>query len=181
MTQAAFEPARWAVVSQFQRRYGNRDVNSFEFEIADHAISLALNSGRPFDAYFARNAWRDAKSIVLRQRRRKQARFVPLYRQAEEGNDLEFSGEVQDALAAQDGGSHDAEHVLVWADAYSHLRDALDRRNRYAVRCLDGWRDGETEQETSAALGISRDYVKKLRRLIRDTAAEVFSDGEWVQ
>lgn len=181
MTQGALAPGRWAVVSQFQRRCGYRDVNSFEFEIADHAISLALNPNRPFNAYFARNTWRDAKSVVLRQRRRQKARFVPLSGQTEEGNHHELSVEVQAALTTQDSPLADTERALVWADAYSRLRSALDQRNRYAARCLDGWRDGEEEQETAAALGISREYVKKLRRLIRDTAAEVLSNGKRVQ
>lgn len=181
MTQAALAPARWAVVSQFQRRRDRRNVNSFEFEIADHAVSLALNPNRRFDAYFARNTWRDAKSVVLRQRRRRKARFVPLHTQTEEGNHLDLSVEVQAALTTEDSALTDTERTLVWTDAYSRLRNALDRRNRYAARCLDAWRDGEEEQETAAALGISRDYVKKLRRLIRETAAEVLSDGGRVQ
>jgi hypothetical protein len=69
----------------------------------------------------------------------------------------------------------------MWADAYARLRAALEKRNRYAAACLDGWRAGEEESETAAALGISRDYVKKLRRLIRRTAAEIFSPREWAK
>ncbi len=179
MEQAADAPARWAVVSQFQRRRDRYDVNSFEFEIADHAISLTLNPERGFNGYFARNAWRDAKSVVLRRRRRQKARFITLYGQTVEGGHLDFSVEVQAALATLD--CPDPQRTLVWADAYLRLRNALERRNRYAAGCLDGWRDGEEEQETAARLGISRDYVKKLRRLIRQAAAEVLSDGRIVQ
>ena len=181
MNQDALAPARWAVISEFQRRRAYRNVNSFEFEITDHAISLALNPNRPFNPYFLRNAWRDAKSVVLRQRRRHRARFVPLHGQTEEGNHLELSVDVQAAQIIQNSGLADTERAFMWVDAYSRLRSVLHRRNRYAARCLDGWRDGEEEQETATALGISRDYVKKLRRLIRETAAEVLSDGGRVQ
>ena len=66
MYQTASEPARWATVLHFQQISRKYDTNSFEFEVADHAATLALNSSRPVDAYFARNAFRDAKSIVQR-------------------------------------------------------------------------------------------------------------------
>ena len=84
-------------------------------------------------------------------------------------------------MRIQDDPFPDAERSLVWADACSYLRLALDQRNPYATHCLDGWRNGEKEHETAAALGISREYVKKLRRLIRTTASEIFSGEGWVQ
>jgi hypothetical protein len=181
MTQATFVPGRWAVVEQFQQRRGNHASNSFEFEIADHAISYVIDPDRTFDDYFVRNAWRDAKSVVLRQRRRQQTRFVALYGRSEDGAELDLSIDVQVHLTNGSGALQDAEMALVWSDAYSRLRAVLHQRNPFAAACLDAWRDGEEEQETAAALGISRDYVKKLRRLIRDLAAEMFSGAEWTQ
>ncbi len=180
MSQAAYAPARWAAVEQLQRRCANRDPSSFEFEVADHAISLALNPNRPIDAFFARNVHRDAKSIVARRRRRVRSRFVPLYGRGHD-NELALSADVEDGLTKDNAALCDLERSCISADAYARLRAALEKRNRYAPACLDGWRDGQEASETAAALGISRDYVKKLRCLIREIAAEVFSPKEWAQ
>lgn len=180
MTQAAV-PDRWAVVEQIQRRRTHRTPGSFEFEVADHAVSLALNRNRPVDEFFARNALRDAKSVVLRRQRRQQARFVPLYGRGENGDELALSPEIQGAMAQGGSSFSVTERAFIWGEAYAQLRAALEALNRYAAACLDAWRNGEGEQETAAALGISREYVKKLRRLIRETVATMLSGPEWAQ
>jgi hypothetical protein len=117
---------------------------------------------------------------VGRRRRRDRSRFVPLYGRGQD-NELALSAEVEDALTKDNGALCELERSSMWADDYARLRAALEKRNRYAAACLDGWCAGEEESETAAALGISRDYVKKLRRLIREIAAKIFSPKDWAQ
>jgi hypothetical protein len=68
------------------------------------------------------------------------------------------------------------EYAVAWREIYTRLAKVVARRNRYAAACLDAWRDGADLNETAARLGISRDYVKKLRGIIRATAAAEFPE-----
>jgi hypothetical protein len=175
--QQALEPERCAAIMRLQRLASQRDPSSFEFAVSDHAITLLLNPTRPIDSFSVRNAWRDARSVILRQRGRARERgMLPLH-----GTGAESSTETEATYFHNAGRVDNVDAPFVWADAYRRLRAALVLRNRYAAACLDAWRDGEEEHTTAAALGISREYVKKLRRLIRDVAAELLGTAEVAQ
>lgn len=106
--------------------------------------------------------------MLIRQKRRQRAREVfPL----DETPDT-FAGEelLRAMLAAQ----RPLAEVAAWQDSYRLLRARLGEGS-YLHECLDGWRDGEELSETANRLGISREYVKKLRGRIRSTAVTSFT------
>jgi DNA-binding CsgD family transcriptional regulator len=63
--------------------------------------------------------------------------------------------------------------TLEWESSYRLVENEVARHNRHARACLEHWRDGDDLRQTAAKLGISREYVKKLRRRIRRTALAV--------
>ena len=171
--QQVIEPERWAVVNQLQQRMARRDPSSFEFDTADHAISLVLSSGRPICGFLAHNALRDAKKVTAARKRREQARMQPFYGTGDD----EFSDAVLAVCSRMGGDVSDANHPPMDSDAHRQLRVALEQHNRHAIPCFDAWGQGATEKETAAALSISVAYVKKLRRLIRSVATETVLGG----
>ena len=166
MNQVAIATDGWRAIARFQHRYSTERPNSFKADTADHAISLFLNRASRNDRFAARNAWRDAGSVVLRRHRRNAARYRPLP-ETDHESDAAISSDVLQAMADP---APTPEQALVWTDQYQRLRTAVSDKNAYAARCLDDWRDGYSEDETAAALCISRDYVKKLRALVKKTA-----------
>lgn len=109
MTTQALSPARCSAVLALQQLRSRRASGSFEFEIADYAIDLVLNDRRPESDFLVVNALKDARSVLIRQKRRLRTRgMLPL-------------------------------------------------------------------DETAIRLGISREYVKKLRGRIRSTAVATFA------
>lgn len=169
----AVEAARWGAVEHLQRRICSSDPNSFEAAVAEHAIGLVLNPNRPVGAYLVQNARVDARKVVAARCRRRRQREVSL---TQEREGVQPCPGIEASCVAQGHVPH-CERTILWQDAYWHLRAAVAGRNRMAGPCLECWRDGREERETAAALGISLAYVKKLRRLIRDTAVRVLPEA----
>lgn len=170
MTTLALSPARCSAVLALQELRSSRPPGSFEFDVADHAIDLVLSEQRPESDYLLVNAIKDSRSVLTRQKRRLRERgMLPL----DETSDTAAGQELAHAMiAAQRPLAEDA----AWQDSYRHLRTTLGDQG-YLPECLDGWRDGEQLTETSLRLGISRDYVKKLRGRIRSNAIASFAPG----
>jgi hypothetical protein len=173
----AISPARWRAVQTLQDIRKRRRPNSFEFEVADHAGALVLSPSRDEGGFLVVNTLKDARSVLIRRRRRDQARgMIPVLGSKAGTDPLELAPEVQrDGTYAADQG-RGTEETVAWREVYARLAKPVAQRNRHAAACLDAWRDGADLNETAALLGISRDYVKKLRGLIRTTAAAEFPD-----
>jgi hypothetical protein len=166
MTTQVLSPARCSAVLTLQKIRSRRVPGSFEFEAADHAIDLVLSDQRPESNFLVINALKDARSVLIRQKRRLHTRVMLTL------------DETPDTVAGQElvqsmiGAQHPLAEDAAWYDSYRVLRTSLGE-DGYLPRCLDAWRDGEELAETATRLGISRDYVKKLRGRIRATAVKV--------
>lgn len=135
-----------------------------------------MSPARSEDGFLVVNALKDARSVLIRRKRRDRARgMIPvLGRNA--GDPLELAPEVQRDKTYTASQGEGTEHAVGWREVYARLVKVVAQRNRHAKACLEAWRDGADLNETAARLGISRDYVKKLRGLIRTTAAAEFPD-----
>lgn len=165
MTQA-ISPARWSAVLELQGIRSRLCPGSFEFDIADHAIDLVLNDNRPDGPFLVRNALKDSRSVTIRRVRRERERFaLP-----------QTEGEFSPAETLPD--DHPSpETQAVWKDGYLKLSTALEGSNARAALCLRAWLKGDEMAETASQLGISREYVKKIRTGIRAVAGQVFLDA----
>lgn len=168
----ASQEVRWAAVAQLQRRVSRFPSNSFESAVAEHAIGLVLSPDRLLSDYLAKNARDDAKKVVSARIKRGFQKEVSFQRN---GDQQIICPEIERLCTAY-AGATSADHVLIWADAYSRLHDGLVKRNKTAAVCLDLWRDGFSEKETATSLAISQVYVKKLRGLIRSMASQLLTD-----
>ncbi|UYG05541.1 hypothetical protein OCT51_09330 [Halomonas sp. LR3S48] len=165
MTTQALSPARCNAVLALQNLRARRAPGSFDFEIADYAIDLVLSDQRPETDFLVVNALKDARSVLIRKMRRHRARgMLPI----EETVNTATSQELAQAMIAAQRPL--ADNVASY-HSYQQLRARLGDQG-YLPECLDGWRDGEGLLETAQRLGISREYVKKLRGRIRSIAAQ---------
>ncbi len=162
-------PARVRVIKTLQTLRDRRPVNSLEYAAADHAIELVLNEARPADSFLLVNALKDARSVVLRQRRRANARFAEL-----ETLD-NASGILPDPPSAAFGGS--PETGLVWSDAYAQLKAWGDQQPVRTARCLEDWRLGYSVVESALRMGVSRRTLTTERKTIRDAATSLLAEA----
>lgn len=166
----AIEALRWTAVEQLQRR-ALHSASPFQSAVAEHAIGLALSQDRPVTSFLARNAFVDARKVITARERRSRIREV-VKRWESDRTDPHLS--VVD-LVPDDGA--DGERAFLWADAYHKLRQAVALRHNSAAPFLDLWREGRGEHEAADQLRVSLGSIKKLKRLIRDTASELL-DGD---
>jgi hypothetical protein len=165
MTQS-ISAARWCAVHKLQTIRDRYSSGSFEFDVADHAIDLVLSPDRPDNEFLVHNAMRDARSVLIRQKRRVADRGMhPLY-----GDDEEISPQVQKDQTYARSQPPSVEAVLGWRQEFEQLRARVANDNGYAGRVLDRWLVGDEVNETAQLLKISAHYVKKLRKRIRETA-----------
>jgi hypothetical protein len=168
MAQSLSE-ARARAITDIQILRDRRNVNSLEYATADHAIDLVLNASRPEDAFLVVNALKDARSVMLRRRRRENDRTVEL--------------SVLDNLSGEGAASPSAglcrspEATLVESDAYDRLKAWGDAQPVRTARCLEEWRLGFTGQESAKRNGLSRRTINTQRRTIRDAARSLLSEA----
>jgi hypothetical protein len=145
--------------------------------VADCAGTLVLSPARSEDGFLVTNALKDARSILIRRKRRDRARgMIPLLGSNAGDDPLEVAPEVQRDKTYAASRGQGTEHTVGWREIYAQLAKLVAQRNRHAAACLDAWRDGADLNETAARLGISRDYGRKLRGLIRTVAATAFPE-----
>ncbi len=169
----AIEAARWAAVEQFQQRILS-NTNPFKSAVAEHAIGLVLSLERPTGPYLMRNAYMDARKVVAARERRRRTREIAL----PQTGHLRSARWEFDGPAAMNGTGSPTERAILWSNAYQKLRHAVAARHRWAADCLDLWREGYDEREAADKLGVSLGSVKKIKRLIRDTAMALLSGGD---
>lgn len=155
-------PAHWCAVQTLQAIRDRHQPGTFEFEVADHAINLVISGTRPPGPFLLRNAYRDARSVMIRRKRRDRE-FLPL--------DEDTCGEYRHEVHSLWYSAHTCpERRVIYLDAYERLKLHVSNSNKLAAPCLDCWHAGDTLDETASRLAISREYVKKLRGSIRKAA-----------
>lgn len=161
--------ARWRAILSLQQQRDRLDPNSFGFKIADHAITLLLNPSRPTSDFLVQNARRDAQSVLTRQLRRARARGMLSVLSTDDT--LEIDPNVQRAKLLPNPETPEERFAAV--QACEILREGVLLRGPLHRGIFDGWLQGDTLKETAIELGISPDYVKKLRGEIRKLAFEI--------
>jgi|tagenome__1003787_1003787.scaffolds.fasta_scaffold20987355_7 hypothetical protein len=164
---SAGDGMRYAVVTRLQYKLTRQKPGSREYEVTDHAISLALSPRRAAvsAAYLERNVRRDARRILGRSRWRV---LVDSFT-----SDATFGREVEEgAHAALVNRVYTPEAFAIAAD----LRRCIEARvvarlGLKGVRCLSGLIDGETPYETASAMGVSSRTVDRLRGAVREIAS----------
>ncbi|RRN63487.1 hypothetical protein [Caulobacter sp. 602-1] len=155
----SLSPARVRAIADLQEIRDQRPVNSLEYASADHAIDLVMNETRPENAFLVPNALRDARSVLLRQRRREATRQAPV----EEVDTADgFEAISPSALMCQS-----PEQALIWSEGYRKLAAWAAGRSVRTARCLEHWRYGNTAAEGAGLLNISRRTVMTERKTIR--------------
>jgi hypothetical protein len=162
---------RWRAVAKLQDKRAKFPEGSLEFDACDRAIDYILDGDRPDGPFLARNAYRNARWSILRERRLPMGSPVPLYTTKNDGREV---------LAFEEGPRRDETYTAQLApspqiqlelhEEVEVLREAASSINRRAPAVLDCWQDGRNVAATAEILCISTHYVKKIRRQIRDSA-----------
>jgi hypothetical protein len=144
------------------------------FEIADHAVDLALSPSRSDDVvgFLYRNVLRDSRRILSR-------RHVKMMSIDAEVGEPEF--EFGDHFTAEE-----SRKLCAWpnpleeieaAEIEATLRERLGERGQENGRCLAGILEGENVEETARAVGRSPRHVKRTRSRIKHEAVLVMKEG----
>lgn len=158
-----WDGARVSVIRRLQSIAEQVAPGTETFEIADHAIDLALSTARvqatPAPLLF-RNVWRNARYIV---RRRRAAALVldPL------SEDSPIGRRILDGVLILASAPHTPEDLLIAADLEARIRCEAARLDRCGAQCFDGLVAGEPLDETARNLHITPRRVKRIRARIR--------------
>lgn len=166
MTQM-FSALRWRAVADLQNMRAKSHPGSLEFDACDRAIDYILDGQRRDSPYLARNAYRNARWSIVRERRAEIATVPVLASTLDwiEASALDHSRRHDDAELPVG-----AEHYLSRRENMEALRSRLGAINSRAPQVLDHWRNGMDVAATAKVLCISTHYVKKLRRTIQTVA-----------
>jgi hypothetical protein len=150
---------RYAVVRRLQDRLSQAAPGSHNYEVAERAITLALSPRRTADTpeHLERNVRRDAHRILTRARRRTftdpMTPDTPFGREVEEG--------THSAAVCPDPSP---EELCEAADLQRGIEHRVGAHlGARGLRCLSGLLDGESPDETAAALGTAPRTVDRLR------------------
>lgn len=161
--------ARLSAIQTLQSIRSRYNPGSFKFDVADHAIDLALSPRRSADGFLVRKTLRDAKRILARQ---KEAGPTML------SLDEEFSTNGNDGGDNEVISLHDrcASPTLSPDQICSEndLNDVLRQRlgdSSPALTALECVVHGDTARDFSRETGMSPSYFKKLKKTIQREAA----------
>lgn len=165
---------RFAAVRQLQERRSRFVPGSFAYDIADHAITLALSPRRPTPnpGYLQRNALRDARRVLARAGKRIRTDALtpdtPLGREIEAGV---HPGAIESITTPESL----AASALLLRCIKRHVSTRLGSRG---LRCLSGLLEGESPDESAAALGVSPRTADRVRAQVRAVVRECLADGD---
>jgi hypothetical protein len=166
MQRPEWDDTRVGVIRRLQSIIEKVPPGTETYEIADHAIDLALSTNREgrSAALLFRNVWRNARYIL---RRRRDLILDPLNDDSVIGRQI-ADGELVGAAAPET-----PEDQLVAVDLAARIRGAAARLDRRGAECFDGLVIGETLVETARSLNITPRRVKRMRAQIRAMAREL--------
>jgi hypothetical protein len=163
------EAARASAIETLQNIRDRFSPGSFYFDVADHAIDLALSPRRNADGFLVRNTWRDSKRILSRQKK-----DSPIILSLDD----EFSVNGHDGSDSEEISLHDRcassmftpDQMCSENDLESALRQRLGD-SIPALFALDCLKHGGTAKDFSQETGLSASYFKKLKKTISAAAA----------
>jgi hypothetical protein len=163
--QEPLSDAAVEVVERCQRRLRLLEPGSETAEVVEHAMTLAMSSGRPSKApdFLFGDALRDARRTIVRSRNR-------TLRVVRETGRLATQG-VRTGATAGFIDSESPEQRVLARELVAILRQHAHDLGGPAPRVLDGLLTDEPELETAAAAGVSRSTVTRLRRAFRSCAS----------
>lgn len=155
---------RWDVLQDLYSRLQKLTPGTKEAEIAEHAISLALNPRRQSkDAtFFLYDVLDNAKHSILRTQTRRNALLKKF---------TAYSAHVVHNYETP-------EAICIAQEIEAKIREAAGKLGPNIVRCLDGMLVGESVSQTAAACGISRRSVDRARQKIREILRPMLSGQE---
>lgn len=161
---------RWDVIRSLQTTRNHYSPGSNIFEECDKAISLALNPRRKVNSYLLRNVMRDARRSLVRMERE-----IPfsMFSRNDQDETYSYCGYGENSLTARKASP---EEILILKDLLATIRMTVSKI-RYGEPCLNGLLNGDTVQEISKRIGISRHQVEYAKHKIRCIAAEIFEGG----
>lgn len=162
---APISPARSRALLALQALRGRRDPSSFEWEVADRAIDLALSPRRADGPFLVRHCLRNAASVVALSRRRATARGM-----AGDPVDGEAAAMVPDDAPGQF-------EALAWAGVYAEFAARVGRVHPHAPAVLAGMEAGDDVAVTAASIGVSERLAKSLRASIRSLSGAALAAG----
>lgn len=165
----------WTTVSTLQQKMAKNVPGAFWYDVYDHAIELILSGNRHGDPYLLRNAVRDARSTVIRRKCRKQ-QIETVQIDALGSEDALSKLENNPSIVASRPSPTDTQ--IAATEMVCQLRTRLTTKNPHAGSVLEYWLIGESVNSTADRLGISRDYIKKLRKMVRSVANDLFAVSE---
>ncbi len=157
---------RFAVILALQKKQMRQVVGSFDYEVADKAIELALSENRNPDKFLKRNVERDAKKLVKEKlKSSKLVDYVPL---EDEENFISLEERITDNLTP--------EHQLIYNQFLLQIRAICRDLHASAYDVLETMISGETTLNASKIIGISESLVKKLRVQIRQAVSSIINN-----
>lgn len=156
---------RWDVLKVLYSRLQKLTPGTKEAEIAEHALSLALNSRRQFKhitLFVCKDVLDNAKYSILRTQTRHSALVKKL---------AAYSVRKEDNCETP-------EAFCIAQEIEAKIREAAAKLGPNMVCCLDGMLVGESISQTAAACGISRRSVDRARQKIREISRPIFSGQE---
>jgi hypothetical protein len=161
--------ARISAIQTLQKIRSRFNPGSFNFDVADHAIDLALSPRRNADGFLVRNTLRDSKRILCRQKA-KGPTMLSL--------DEEFFANGHDGGDSEEISWHDRcaspdllpDQICLENDFENALRQRLDNALP-AMAALDCVKHGATTKDFCQETGMSPSYFKKLKKTIQEEAA----------
>lgn len=160
-----WDDTRVSVVRRLHSIAASAPPGTETFEIADHAVELALSANRNdvSPALLFRNVWRNAR-FVLRRRRHRELILDPLTEDTAIGRMI-AEGELR-GTSTQDT----PDDQLVAQDLAERIRSEASRRDQRAAECFDDLVAGESLDESARNLRITPRRVKRVRAHIRAVA-----------
>jgi len=163
-----FTPARTRAILDIYDLHRSWEGDRFRSEIAEHALDLALSAKRP-DAYLVRSALRNSQTTIVAKQKREYRRTIKL-----PANDNGPPTEALEAQMAKDDLCNSAqppspERDLEMRAAYTLLLEAVELRlGRDGADVMRRYED--TVEDVARDLHRSVDYIKELRRAVREIA-----------
>ena len=163
------EAARASAIETLQKIRSRYSPGSFYFDVADHAIDLALSPRRNADGFLVRNTLRDSKRILSRQNKN-----GPTVLSLDE----EFPVNGHDDSDNEEISLHDRcaspgllpDQSCLENDFESALRQRLGGSSP-AQAALDCVKHGDSAKDFCKDTGMSESYFKKLKKTISAEAA----------
>ncbi len=155
---------RWAAIAQLQEKSVQFfDSSSYDFDIYDHAVGLALEDDRTNPKFLAHNSYRHAKTTVIRSKASR-----PIVFRASELNDGDFFDSFQQK-------SVDWEQEIVQRDIIKEISLLAKKRSHRMAVCFQDWQHGETIADTGKKLNIDPKSVTKMRQRFKQLARQHIS------